>query len=412
MLGRYYKPNNTTLLYLNSSFNCKKSSTLSLALTSAGAGYTEAPTITITSAAGDDGANAAATASLTGTPIFNFNIISGGSGYAVGDVINFDNTGTGVITSASGYVFNVAGGWITGIYFYTKGSYTIKAPKIASITSANGTGANITFTLTPTTLGSITMTNNGSGYNKLPTITLSGGGNPGVITGYSGLVGGSGYITPPTVSATGGGGSGFSATAVLPGNSVSSLIITNGGSNYTSTPTIVFTPTNGGSGASATPTINLGTSAVITPSFLRTFQYSWEIPDIEINDLAKLHALNIVATGTSTTTPYTFRIRNLQIDSRNTFFSDYGSPILSIAQNTNIVNVGSVGAGEHAIILTPQTIRQISLSVDDSITTKDTGVLAGINFVIALEIIEFNPTYQEKTDVYQEAYANRLRPLF
>ena len=29
------------------------------------------------------------------------------------------------------------------------------------------------------------MNNNGSGCNTLPTITTSGGGSPGVITGYS-----------------------------------------------------------------------------------------------------------------------------------------------------------------------------------------------------------------------------------
>lgn len=71
-----------------------------------------------------------------------------------------------------------------------------------------------------------------------------------------------------------------------------------------------------------------------------------------------------------------------------------------------------MGAGEYSIILTPQTIRQIIITVDDSITTKGSGQLGNINFVIALELIEFNPTYQEKTDVYQEAAANRLRPHY
>jgi len=32
------------------------------------------------------------------------------------------------------------------------------------------------------------MNNNGSGYNTLPTITTSGGGSPGVITGYSAVI--------------------------------------------------------------------------------------------------------------------------------------------------------------------------------------------------------------------------------
>jgi hypothetical protein len=83
-----------------------------------------------------------------------------------------------------------------------------------------------------------------------------------------------------------------------------------------------------------------------------------------------------------------------------------------MAQNTNICSYGSLGDGTFCIILTPQTIKQISISVDDNITTKGSGQLGNINFVIALEIIEFNPTYQEKTDVYQEAAANRLRPHY
>ena len=111
-------------MYLNSSFNCIKSSSITLQKATGGTGYTSVPTIVITPAYGDLGSGAAAT-----------------------------------ITMASGV------------------------------------------------LGTLTMVNTGKGYNTLPTITLSGGGNPGVITGYSALVGGSGYILPPTVTATGGGGS-------------------------------------------------------------------------------------------------------------------------------------------------------------------------------------------------------------
>ena len=64
----------------------------------------------------------------------------------------------------------------------------------------------------------------------------------------------------PTISVTGGGGAGFTANAILTGTSVTSINITDGGSNYSTTPTIVFAPTNGGTLASATPTITLGTT--------------------------------------------------------------------------------------------------------------------------------------------------------
>ena len=334
-------------------------------------------------------------------------------------------------------------------------------------------------------------------YNTLPTITLSGGGNPGVITGYSALVGGTLYALPPTLTISGGGsGSGFAGYTTLTGTGVSStftisnggtgyitgdtiifnntgtgggsnvaatvvatggvitgitlmsvgsgytlkaptiasitsaagtgavitcaltptsvgsIVITNGGSNYTAAVSFVFTPVSGGSGASATPTINLGTAGVIVPSFYKTFTYTWNVPDIQINDLARLSSLNIVSTNFNTATPYTYIINNLQYDSRDSYFSDYGAPILSMAQNTNVCSYGSLGAGDFCIILTTQTIKQIIISVDDSITTKGSGQASNIAFVIALEIVEYNPEYQETTDPYAEAFANRIKPHF
>ena len=245
---KYYKPNNTTLLYLNSSFNCTKASTITLAITTAGTAYSSAPTITITAAAGDMGSGATATCTVSG------------------------------------------GG-----------------------------------------INTITMTNNGMNYNALPIVTITGGG---------------------------------------------------------------------------------GSGAVLTPSFARTMTYSWNVPDIVINDLAKLSVINIVATGYNATTPYTYRINGLQYDSRDSFFSDYGQPILSMAQNTNVCSYGSLGGTEFSIILTTQTIKQIVISVDDSITAKNVGQAASINFVIAMEIAEFNPTYEETSDPYSQAASIQPRPHY
>ena len=83
-----------------------------------------------------------------------------------------------------------------------------------------------------------------------------------------------------------------------------------------------------------------------------------------------------------------------------------------MAQNVNVCSYGSLGAGDFCIILTTQTIKQIVISVDDSITAKGSGQAAAINFVIALEIVEYNPEYQQTTDTYAEAFSNRLKPHF
>jgi len=64
--------------------------------------------------------------------------------------------------------------------------------------------------------------------------------------------GGSGYTTAPTVTFTGGAGSGATAVAVLTGGIVSAINITNPGTGYTSAPTFTFGGGGGGSGLALT----------------------------------------------------------------------------------------------------------------------------------------------------------------
>lgn len=66
--------------------------------------------------------------------------------------------------------------------------------------------------------------------------------------------GGTGYTTAPTVTFTGGGGTGAAATATVSGGVVTGITITNRGTGYTSAPTIGFTG-GGGTGATAVATI-------------------------------------------------------------------------------------------------------------------------------------------------------------
>lgn len=76
--------------------------------------------------------------------------------------------------------------------------------------------------------------------------------------------GGSGYTSAPTVSFSGGGGSGAAGTAVIAGGKVISVTMTNPGTGYTSTPTVGF---SGGSGSGATASaimLALDFDAIIT----------------------------------------------------------------------------------------------------------------------------------------------------
>lgn len=80
--------------------------------------------------------------------------------------------------------------------------------------------------------------------------------------------GGSGYTSAPTVGFTGGGGSGATATATVSNGQVVSITVTAKGSAYTSAPTVTFT---GGSGTGAAATAATG-YYISTPT-TRTFKY-------------------------------------------------------------------------------------------------------------------------------------------
>jgi hypothetical protein len=108
----------------------------------------------------------------------------------------------------------------------------------------------------------IVLTNGGSGYTTVPTVTISGGSGsgatavatiatPGVVS-VNMVANGSQYALTTTVAFAGGGGTGAAATANVDPRGVLTINVTNGGS-YTSAPTVVFT----GSGTGATATCNL-----------------------------------------------------------------------------------------------------------------------------------------------------------
>ena len=406
-MSRYYKPNHSTILYLNSSYNCIKSSSITIAKATGGSGYTSAPSIVVIPASGDMGVNASATTAITSGAVTTVTMTNNGSGYNALPTIKTVGGGNP--------------GIITGYTALNGGSGYIQAPTIAA-TGGGGSGFSALVTIGNVGISStFTITTAGTNYvvgDKL--VFTGGGGGSGAIASVS-TIGANGAITAITLTNAGGGytsvpsitvsstlGAGAVITCALATAAVTGITILNGGSGYTSAPTFTFTAVNGGTGASATPTINAGTPATFTASFVRTYTYTWNIPDITINDLAKLSAINIIATGFTSTSPYTYRILGLQYDSRDSFFSDYGAPILSMAQNTNVCSYGSLGGNSFAIILTPQTIRQIQISVDDDIVNKGSGQLTAINFVIALEIEEYDPVITQVGDPYSES-ASKLK---
>ncbi len=97
----------------------------------------------------------------------------------------------------------------------------------------------------------------GAGAGTVGDITV-GGGPLAVVTITNG---GSGYTSPPTVTISGGGGSGATAVATISGGVVTGITLTNRGSNYTSAPTLTFSAAPPG-GRTATGSAGLG---VVSP---------------------------------------------------------------------------------------------------------------------------------------------------
>jgi len=165
-MPKSYKPNQATILYLNSSYNCEKSSSISLAISSGGSGYTSAPTITITPT--DTGYGASATAVLTSGTITSITMNNNGINYNKLPKITL--SGDAIFGTITGYTSLVAGSGY-------------KSPP--TITASGGGGSNFSATavLGTKSLDSanpITIVAGGSGYTAGQALIFTGVGGSGV----------------------------------------------------------------------------------------------------------------------------------------------------------------------------------------------------------------------------------------
>jgi hypothetical protein len=175
--------------------------------------------------------------------------------------------------------YPIAGGLVTNVFVTNGGSGYISVPTV-TFGGGGGTGAAGVAVLGPpvvtNSVSSITVTNGGTGYTSAPTVTFTGGGgsgaigvanvSAGVITSVTILSGGNGYTAAPTITFTGGGGSGAAATAAITPTStdhVTNVTVTNGGNGYISAPLVTFTG-GGGTGATGFATISSGAVVSIT----------------------------------------------------------------------------------------------------------------------------------------------------
>jgi hypothetical protein len=174
---------------------------------------------------------------------------TGGADYNVNDTITLSD-GT-VVTVAA-----VDNGAVTEFDITTSstsGNDTNGATLTQDSTSGGGSGFTLTLAVGNQAVfgGSYVQDNdvNVGEYSVVPTnpVASEGGGNDDAtfIVGWgvrnvTVIDGGNNYASPPEVSFTGAGGTGATAVAVLDGDTVDAIIVTNSGSGFTVTATVVI----------------------------------------------------------------------------------------------------------------------------------------------------------------------------
>ena len=174
------------------------------------------------------------------------------------------NSAGGQVTLTATITYPAGTNVVTGVAVTNGGSGYTSVPTVSFKpypVTGTGTGAAATATIDGR-VASIAIVNGGSGYTA-PTVTLSGGGgtgalatatiNGGVITGIAVTAAGTGYTSAPTVAITGQAGSGATGTATIT-KVVSAITVTSGGSGYANPPTVEFSG-GGGTGATADATV-------------------------------------------------------------------------------------------------------------------------------------------------------------
>ena len=177
--------------------------------------------------------------------------------------------------------------------------------------------------------------------------------------------GGTGY-TGGTLSATGGGGSGFAGSYTVDAGVIKTVTITNGGSGYTSLPTIV--PSHAGDG-----------NAVIAPAYETTFGGAANLPfKVGLGDpvtgLASWVGFNLVVFCKNSC---------YVVDTGGTPAANGNAPttadftIRTISATTGCVSHGSIAqVGEDLFFLSRTGVRSIRRTMEENMVASDVGVIS------------------------------------
>ena len=217
-----------------------------------GAGYTVAPTVTITGGGGS-GATATAALNANGPGTVTFTMTSPGSGYTSQPTVTIAPPFAAfpaTITQATAVSSLNSNGGVGAVTVTYGGSGYSTTPVVTLSGGGGGTGATAVAQVNGTgAVIGVVVTNPGTGYTAAPTITIAAPSNVatatatvsnGVVTGFTLTNAGTDYYTTPLVTISGGGGTNATATAQVSNGVVTGLLLNNPGSGYTSAPTVTF----------------------------------------------------------------------------------------------------------------------------------------------------------------------------
>ena len=265
-----------------------------------GIGYTAPPILTVSSPS--VGVN---TATITATlGISTFTVTNPGSGYITSPSLS-------ISPAVTGFSFQVGLGVTSTGSVLVGGSGYSSAPIVSFSMPAigiNSATASVT-NITSTAISEITITNVGSGYTTIPTVTITGGGGASAsftigqmkVANVSILSRGFGITTPPVISIVAGGSGGVGAAVSYSMGIGSRINITGFGTGYNTAPSIGVTAVDGITGSGAAITVGLGiTSSNIT---ITNAGYGYSsIPTVTVSSPVGVASTAIGSVGVGLTT--------------------------------------------------------------------------------------------------------------
>ena len=239
-----------------------------------------------------------------------------------------------------------------GSGYNTAPTVTISAPN-----QTGGVQANATASLTSgaNTVGFVSLSNAGSGYNAAPTVTFTGGGGSGAtaVAAYTtfatGTVtinvisGGAGYTNASntTVTITGGGGSGAVGNAVISGNVVTQVVMTNPGSGYTNSANIVVTITGGGATNNAVLQGIVNTTQNVSVATFSGRTWVAAGRTIYYSAAGSYSDFTSVSAGSITLTDSTLHGNIQQLLSANNFLYIFGDDSINVFSDVRVTTSGT-----------------------------------------------------------------------